>query len=436
MLLPSEPGVYIYRNKIGTVIYIGKAKDLSKRVRQYFQRDDALGEKTAHLVSEIRSIETIPTTSEFDALLLEAKLIRQYLPKYNAALRDDKSPLYVAITLSDKLPRLLLLRKGQIADYESNRRNRIYGPFQSGYALRSILRQLRTIVPYCTQKERRGMACFYTHLGLCDPCPAVISGLSGERKQAEIKRYRWNILRLIAIFEGKIRWLVREMEKEMHALSRLQHFEQAALIHERLSHAQALSSYRYDPQVFLDQGAEDIYEEELFELRNALLPYYPTLKTIHRIECFDISNLYGTHAVGSLVVLTNGKPDKKEYRKFRIRSVHGISDVAMMKEVLMRRLAHTEWKSADFVLIDGGKPQAAAAAAVLSESSSRRIPIAGLAKREEELIIPKTTGGFAALRLPLSGKAIKVMQRVRDEAHRFAITYHRQLRDKIMINSV
>lgn len=440
--LPSEPGVYMYRDKAGVVIYIGKAKDLAKRVRQYFQRDDlpagrqVQSDKTRRLVSEIQSIETIQTTSEFDALLLEAKLIRHYLPKYNVALRDDKSPLYVAMTLSQELPRLLLLRKGQIADYESNQRNRIYGPFQSGIALRSLLRQLRKIVPYCTQKERRGMACFYTHIGLCDPCPAAIVGMVGERKQVETRRYRRNILRLAALFEGRTRWLVREIEKEMRDAARSQHFEHAALIRERLTHLNALSSYRYDPQVFLDQGAEDIYEEELSELREALLPYFPALISLHRIECFDISNMMGTHAVGSMVVLTSGKPDKKEYRKFRIRTVRGISDVDMMKEVLTRRFKHTEWAPADFILIDGGKPQAAAAAAILSESSSRRIPIAGLAKREEELIIPKTNGGFAALRLPLRGRAIKALQRVRDEAHRFAITYHRRLRDNIESEAV
>lgn len=429
-LLPSEPGVYIYGNSTGTVIYIGKAKDLKNRVRQYFTRDDAIGTKTKQLVSEIHTIKTIPTTSEFDALLLEAKLIRLYLPKYNAALRDDKSPLYVAITLSEELPRMLLLRKGQIAAYESNSRNRIYGPFQSSFALRSLLRQLRTIVPYCTQKERRGRACFYTHLALCDPCPAAIVGMLGERKQVETRRYRRNIFRLGTLFEGKTRWLSQQYEKEMGEAARLQHFEQAALTRERLTRLKALSSYRYDPQVFLDKGAEDIYEEELLELRDAFLPYYPNLNALHRIECFDISNMMGTHAVGSMVVLTGGKPDKKEYRKFRIRSVRGISDVAMMKEVLTRRLKHAEWNSADFVLIDGGKPQVSAVSSIISA------PFAGLAKREEELIITRPGGGFTVLRLPIQGRAIKVLQRIRDEAHRSAITYHRQLRDKIQTKTV
>lgn len=426
--LPHEPGVYIYKNSDRTVIYVGKAVDLSRRVKQYFQRDDAVGEKTQRLVSEITSIEIIPTTSEFDALLLEAKLIRQYMPKYNVISRDDKSPLYVVITLSELLPRLLLIRKGEIIFYESNKKNCVYGPFQSGFALRSLLRQLRSIVPYCTQKERRGKACFYTHLGLCDPCPGEIVALADNAKTVAVARYRRHMLRLRALFEGKTRWLVNEYEKEMRKLADDLQFEKAAIIKSRLHFLNGLSAYRYDPQVFLEQGAVDIYEEELAEFYTRFRMYYPDLSQITRIECFDISNLYGENAVGSMTVLVGGKPEKKEYRKFRIKTVKGISDVAMMREVLQRRLKHAEWPYPDVILVDGGKPQVETARAVLAEYKLT-IPLAGLAKREEELIIP-SAGGFKVLRLPLSGQAIKVVMRIRDEAHRFAITYHRHLRAK------
>src|SRR3989344_1185585 len=218
--IPHEPGVYLYRNAEGQVIYVGKARDLLNRVRQYFRRDDALGSKTKNLVAEIASIETIPTTSEFDALLLEAKLIHTYLPKYNAAVRDDKSPLYAVFTLSETYPRLLLVRKGEVPLYEKGRRNAIYGPFQSGYTLRMTLRHLRHIVPYCTQKERRGTSCFYTRLGLCDPCPSVIVHMNEEPRVQATKRYRINMLRLRALFEGKTRWLASEYESEMRHLAK------------------------------------------------------------------------------------------------------------------------------------------------------------------------------------------------------------------------
>lgn len=427
--LPHEPGVYLYHNADNVVIYVGKAVDLSRRVKQYFQHDETHGEKTKRLVADIASIHIIRTTSEYDALLLEAKLIRQYMPKYNVISRDDKSPLYVVITLSEELPRILYVRKGELGMYEANKKNAVYGPFQSGYTLRNLLRQLRSIVPYCTQKERRGKRCFYTHLGLCEPCPGEIVKLEGEEKSVAIKEYRKHMRSLNALFEGKTLWVVKEYEKEMKEYADALQFEKAQVVKKRLAYLKGLSAHRYDPQVYLDVGATDIYEEELTEFQKRFEAYYPACTTITRIECFDISNLYGEHAVGSMVVLMHGRPEKKEYRRFRIKTVKGISDVAMMQEVLRRRLKHIEWVYPDVLLVDGGKPQVEAARMVLEERHLS-IPLAGLAKREEELVIPKTSGGFDILRLPLSGRAIKVVTRIRDEAHRFAITYHRLLRDK------
>lgn len=428
--LPHEPGVYLYRNADREVIYVGKAVDLSRRVRQYFQSRDAVGEKTRRLVSDIEHIDIIPTTSEFDALLLEAKLIRQYLPKYNVISKDDKSPLYVVLTLSEPLPRLLLVRKSDLPPYEAARGNAIYGPFQSGFTLRNILRQLRRIVPYCTQKERRGNPCFYTHLGLCDPCPGVIVRLQGTEKTRAAIRYRRNFRRLHALFEGRLGLVAGEYERDMRKYAAARQFEQAAAIRDRLAGIKLLSSHRYDPQVFLEQGAEDIYAEELSDLRGHLTAFFPNLSDLHRIECIDISNLSGTHAVGSLVVLQHGKPDTASYRRFRIRSVRGISDVAMIREVVRRRLAHPEWPYPDLLLIDGGKPQVAAADGIVH----RTFPLAGLAKREEEVIIP-IHPGFSTLRLPLSGRALKVLMRIRDEAHRFAITYHKTLRTRAFVGA-
>lgn len=428
--LPHEPGVYLYHNSDNLVIYVGKAVDLSRRVKQYFQNgDDDVGEKTKRLVADIDSIEIIRTTSEYDALLLEAKLIRQYMPKYNVISRDDKSPLYVVITLSENIPRILFVRKSDLAVYEAHKKNAIYGPFQSGYTLRSLLRQLRSIVPYCTQKERRGKRCFYTHLGLCDPCPGEFVTQSGEARESAVKLYRKHMRQLTALFEGKTRVVAKEYEKEMKMYANSLQFEHANAIKQRLMYLNSLSAYRYDPQVYLDIGATDIYKEELSEFEEKFRSYYPALPTLSRIECFDISNLYGEHAVGSMVVLLDGRPEKAEYRKFRIKTVQGISDVAMMQEVVRRRLKHTEWEYPHVILVDGGKPQVEAIRKILAQYDLS-IPLAGLAKREEELIIPRINGGFDILRLPLSGRAIKVVMRIRDEAHRFAISYHRLLRTK------
>jgi excinuclease ABC subunit C len=426
--LPHAPGVYLYSNSLGDVIYVGKARDLYHRVHQYFSGRDAVGEKTTQLVSEIEHIRIIQTTSEFDALLLEAKLIRQYMPKYNAILRDDRSPLYICLTFSEKLPRILFLRKSSLGPYEKLKSNVIYGPLASPRAARVIMRQLRSIVPYCTQKTRNGKPCFYTHIGLCDPCPSGIEKLQGLTKNIQTKKYRENIRKLQKILEGKSNYVLSLYEKQMIQESEALHFEKAGEIKNRIRALSNIAQLRYDPSVFLEIGADAVFENEIEDLKNLLHTHFPTLQSLCRIECYDISHLSGTATVGSMVVLINGKPQPSEYRRFRIQTVRGISDVASLSEVLTRRLTHTEWQAADFILIDGGKPQVAAIQKVFQQKNIS-IPFAGLAKRFEEIVIPQEKG-FTVLRLPLTGKAIKVLERIRDEAHRFAITYSRSIRSK------
>lgn len=430
--LPHEPGVYLYHDADDTVIYVGKAVDLSRRVKQYFQKDDAVGEKTRRLVAEIARIEIIPVTSEFDALLLEAKLIRSYLPKYNVVSRDDKSPLYVSITLSEELPHIQFVRKGQVEAALAHKKNVVYGPFQSAHALRMLLRQIREAVPFCTQKERNGKPCFYTHLGLCSPCPSAISALKGAERLPQRRIYRSNIYRLKAVFEGKTAEVRRQYERAMHKAAHALRFEEAEALKRRIQTLYNISEYRYDPAIFLERGAQEVYEEELKELLHILQKLYPRLTDLTRIECFDMSQLFGTSAVGSMVVLTDGKPDTSQYRRFRIRKKGTISDTGMMAEVLTRRLKHEEWPYPQFLLVDGGKPQLRVTRSAL-QLAGRTIPYGGLAKRQEELIIPRGSG-FETIRLPLSGKAIKALQRIRDEAHRFAISYHRLIRERQIVS--
>ena len=426
--LPHEPGVYLYHNSADTVIYVGKARDLFRRVHQYFQKDNAVGLKTEQLVSEIRRIEIIPVTSEFDALLLEAKLIRHYLPKYNVISRDDKSPLYIAFTLAEELPRVLFLRKRELFTVTTNAKNAVYGPFQSAQALRSLLRQIRGAVPYCTQKTRNGKPCFYTHLHLCNPCPSSIAGMEKSKQRPLIRAYRQNIFRLQAIFDGKTSSVRRSYESAMMRSAKKLRFEEAAMYKKRLDTLYRISEYRYDPAIFLERGASDVYQEELDALFAAITPLFPQLTSLHRIECFDMSQLFGKQPVGSMTVAMDGRPEHAEYRRFKIRSTGTVSDTAMMREVIERRLRHTDWPDPDFILIDGGKPQLSVVGEVM-KATGRTINFAGLAKREEELIVP-VKDGYKTVRLPLSGKAIKVLERIRDEAHRFAITYHRLLRAK------
>jgi len=337
--LPHEPGVYLYRNKEATVIYVGKAVDLARRVRQYFRGTYAAGDKTKQLVAEIAEVSTISVASEFDALLLEAKLIRQYMPKYNVISRDDKSPLYVAFTLSEQLPQILSLRRNQVPAVTAVRKNAVYGPFQSAHALRILMRQIRRVIPYCTQKSRTGKPCFYTHIGLCSPCPSEITGVKDEtQKQALIRTYRGNIRRLKNLFDGNSAGIRAQYEREMHTHAGKLEFETAAAYKKRIDALYNLSLFRYDPAVFLEEGVTSVYENELAELLAFLAPYYPHLTKLSRIECFDMSQLYGTAAVGSMVVLVDGRPDTSSYRRFRIRRKGTVSDTSMMREVLTRRL--------------------------------------------------------------------------------------------------
>lgn len=413
--LPHSPGVYIYTSKTGELLYIGKAKDLKKRVTSYYTSDDAIGAKTNVLVSQIAKIDIIPTASEFDALLLEAKLIHDKSPKYNVVLKDDKSPLYILLTLSQPCPYVLTMRRADITK-KIHTGDSVFGPFQSGSMVRSILRQLRHTIPYCTQKNRTGKPCFYSHLGLCNPCPS--------QSDTDTLLYRRNILRLKNILSGKSNIVLKELEKNMKKAARENKFEEATVLRNYIQNLYFMLKKRYDPTIYINSktGAEDIYQTELKELYGILQHYIPSLNPLNRLECVDISNTQGNNATGSIVVLTKGVVDTSQYRRFRIRIRNSPNDVAMMKEVITRRFKHVEWPFPDLLIVDGGKAQIRAA-------QCAPVPVIGLAKRFEEIIIPQGNN-WKILRIPYTSPALHMLERIRDEAHRFAITYHRLLRNK------
>ena len=405
--LSHSSGVYLYRDKNGTILYIGKAKDLKKRI--------TTSEKTKLLFSQIFTVETIETASEFDALLLEAKLIHEHTPKYNVVLKDDKSPLYVLLTLSEVLPHVLTVRKSDLKQSSIGRsasgRDALFGPFQSATMVRSMLRHLRHIIPFCTQKKRTGTSCFYSHIGLCNPCPSD--------KNTNPTEYRKNIFRLKNILSGKSTTVLQELEKDMAMAARENRFEEAAALRNHIQNLRFMMQKRYDPMLYIDSSVENIYKKELSALSSLL-----DIPTLHRIECIDISNISGNYAVGSLVVLTDGKKDTSQYRRFKIKHKQSPNDVAMIAEVTQRRFHHPEWGAPDLFIVDGGKAQIHAAL-----SHVPCVPVIGLAKRFEEIIVPQGND-FKILRIPYTSPALHVVERIRDEAHRFAITYHRLLRKK------
>jgi excinuclease ABC subunit C len=210
-------------------------------------------------------------------------------------------------------------------------------------------------------------------------------------------------------------------------------YEHAQTVKRSIFAMRSVLETHYDPAQYVqsDSFVESVYEEEMDELRRNLLPYYPSLSPIRKIECIDISNTQGTHATGSLVVLQDGRPDTKWYRRFKIRTKDAPNDFAMIAEVVRRRIKHTEWPYPDLLVIDGGKGQVRSALASLKEEGIS-LPVVGLAKRFEEIVIPKVID-FHVLRLPVSSKALHMLQRLRDESHRFALTYHRTLRKKAFI---
>lgn len=435
--IPKSPGVYIYKDNAGTIIYVGKAIDLWRRVSQYFSRDDAVGAKTKLLVSQIESIETIRTPSEFDALILEAALIRKYLPKYNVIARDDKSSLYIVITMGEELPRILFQRKSDLDHRSGNvKHDKVFGPFQSSRTARILLRNLRRIVPYCLQKERNGRPCFYTHLNLCYPCPSVIAKMKpNQDRKLKVRIYRLQMKQLVNILSGKSRTVLNVLEKEMEAYAKENNFEAAHTVKMQLQSLRDLLSKRFDAQSYLSNAnlAIDVQATQLDSLRTILEPHFLNLNALARIECIDIANISGTDATASLVVLEDGIISPGQYRRFRIRRANIPNDVAMIAEVVNRRFTHAEWKTPDLFVVDGGKPQAASALTTLT-IMQKRIPIVGLAKRLEEIVIPSYSSSgiikFTVVRLPLTSPAIHVLQRIRDEAHRFARSYHYLLRSK------
>ncbi|HUD03405.1 MAG TPA: excinuclease ABC subunit UvrC [Patescibacteria group bacterium] len=426
--LPKSPGVYFHKNAAGEIIYVGKAAVLNNRVRQYFQKSRLHDPKTDLLISEIADIDWIEVGSEAEALFLEAEMIQRYLPHYNILLRDDKSNVYIRINLKDFAPSVTITRRpiDDGAEY--------FGPFLAGGPVRKALRHLRKALPFSTHTTLPPRACLQYHLGLC-PGPET----AGYNRAEYIR----NLRKLILYIHGKSNLVLRGIENEMKQAAAGQKFEAAALLRNRLRNLKRLQSQ----VIFGDSESIDLTKDHaLAELTDLLGLQKPP----HRIEGFDISHIQGTDTVASMVVFTNGVADKAQYRKFKMRLI-GNDDFAHMHEVVKRRLQEKntkKWTLPDLILIDGGRGQLAAAIKARDEMGIKTTMV-GLAKRYEEIVIHKKQSNvnvsnlalkklkavkigeteiFINLSLPDSSFIIKLLQRIRDESHRFAISYHTVLK--------
>ncbi len=398
--LPSAPGVYFHKNADGEVIYVGKAAVLKNRVRQYFQKSHK-DPKTEALVAEIADTDWRVTDSEMDALFLESEMIKRYQPKWNILLRDDKTVSYVRIDMKSEVPYVSLTRTPQDD-------NATYiGPFYGQAIVKKALRILRKIFPYY-DKPYNGKKTLNTDLGLT---PGIEIGLSTP------KEYKTNLRKLMRYLEGDRVKLLKDLEKQMQEASAAGNYEKAAELRNQLFGLRELrKKIVFSDQEFLDLSSD----EALLQLQMLLKLQQPP----RRIEGYDISHQSGTNAVASMVVFTNGVADRTEYRKFKIKEDKN-DDFANMREVLTRRLRHDEWPRPDLILIDGGAPQLAAVHDILDAAG---IPYIGLAKEEETIVTLDKT-----YNLPNNSHIIKLLQRIRNESHRFAITYHTLLKRKNML---
>ncbi|MCJ7740397.1 GIY-YIG nuclease family protein [Candidatus Microgenomates bacterium] len=421
--LPELSGIYLFKDNGKSIIYVGKAKNLKKRVSSYFQKNIDRGVKTDLLVAEIDSLETIVTTSEFEALMLEAKLIHKFQPKYNLTAKDDRSYIYIKIT-DEEFPRIILARR------DHSTKGSTFGPFSSVKIAGEILKQIRNIVPYCNQKREIRRACFYAHLGLCHPCPGTRHNLSKTSYRLLKKQYSANIRKIKLLLDGKVIRLEKELRTLIKQASSAEDFETASAYRNRLENLDLLTRHLYQPEEYLYNLdlAEAIRDRETADLATLLKNYFPQISTLPRIECYDISNLSGKNATGSMVTFQKGIPDKRYYRRFRIRAEEAPNDYLMIREVISRRLKHPQWPLPDLFVVDGGKPQFLAMQKELAAQNIQK-PLVGLAKAYEELVLV-ANGKFIKVRLPPQSPALHLIQRLRDEAHRFAHNYHTMLRLK------
>ena len=427
--LPTKPGVYFHKNAAGEIIYIGKAAVLRNRVRQYFQASRTRDPKTEALVAEIADTDWVEVESEIDALFLEAEMVRRYLPPYNILLRDDKSLQYVRIDHKSGYPTVTITRRplDDNATY--------YGPYMNGWALKRALKYLRRVFPYAikTQEGTLGST-LYQQIGLD---PGVLSG------RTSLATYKSNLQKLGQYLLGKRKVIITQLEKDMKQASKDQNFEKAALIRNQLFALKELNKQI----IFSDREFLDISKDRGLQ---GLCDALGLQKAPKRIEGFDISHMSGTDVVASMVVFTNGIPDKTAYRKFKLKKQQN-NDFASMNEVISRRLAErnvAKWGKPDLFLIDGGKGQLASAIKARDEAGHSAIAMIGLAKREEEIVVHesksnivinnewlqkqntyiKTTDEFSLIMLPKNHDIVKLLQRIRDESHRFAVSYHTTLK--------
>lgn len=447
--LPQSPGVYFHKSTKGEIIYIGKAAVLKNRVRQYFQSNKDFDAKTLALVNEIKDVDWIETETELDALFLESEMVKRYLPKYNILLRDDKSQIYIRINMKDDWPSVTFTRNplDDGAEY--------FGPYYNAFPIRKALRYLRKIFPYYTKTPKSGER------------PSLDSHIGLNPTNMSKDDYKKNLRQLISYIKGNRTAIIKDLNTKMKLAAAEQDFEEAAMLRNKLYH---LNELKRRISFSDSQSINLLKDPALILIKNLFGLSAPPA----RIEGYDISHMSGRDVVASRVVFTNGVSNRSEYRKYKMY-VQRNDDYKNMEEVISRRFSDRNKNEAkpDLILIDGGKGQLSAAAKIL-HSKEFPIPIISLAKNEEEIIVHQNLSNINVNNLhekienPIKGisvikdgeyyiinlhvgkgnlgghaknlgsgltdssymDVVKLFQRVRDESHRFAVSYHSVLKNK------
>lgn len=402
-------------------MYIGKSVNLKARLLSHLE-NAKIDAKEAAIIENSDTIECFITDSEFKALLLESQLIRKYMPKYNARWRDDKSPLYIKVMVKDEYPKVFSTRK------EFDKKSHYFGPFPSVRSVYEILKEIRRVFPFCTQKNITKKGCFHSKIGLCQPCPNEIEQTTDSVVKNWLKKeYRRNIFNLIRVLDGKTGPVLNNMYEELKTLAKQEKYEEALIVRNKIMHFENLLHRRlFSPETIPNYN---LSTESLQSLKELLKPFFPYLESLERIECFDVSNFAQKEATASMVVFTDGLINKKEYRRFKIKNLSLQSDFEMMREVFERRWGNA-WPMPQLIVVDGGKPQVKMIHVALQKLSVG-IALIGIAKHPDRLVI--AVEKYPTIKPSVHHLGFNLIRAMRDESHRFAKKYHVFLRDKKML---
>jgi len=411
--LPESIGVYLFKNANGYQ-YIGKSLNIRQRVHNHKERA-VIDAKELAIIEKSDTIESIICSSELHALVLESQLIQKHLPPYNVIWKDNKSYLYIKIPILDPFPRVQLVRR------ENDGKSLYFGPFSSTRDVRFLLRSIRKVVPFCMQKQSVKKPCFYSKIGLCNPCP-------GDGKYDNKRQYRKQIKEVIKILTGNTEKVLKTIRNEIEIASENEKYEDAIQLRNRLLSLEQLIHLRSFEQFEFSTAYDP--EKAVHYLRLLLQTAVSTFEgSLERIECYDISNLMQKEATASMVVASDGILDKGQYRKFKIKEV-GVSDFKMLTEAITRRM-NNDWKKPNLIIVDGGAPQVVTISGVL-KNLSISIPLIGIAKHPDRIVV-LINGQTKTFRFSLHNEGFKLIQQLRDESHRFAKKYHVALRGKKFI---